>query len=152
MEKEKKLLKRQLEKIGLEGFDLEAWKSSTTAVLTRLFGENDSRVKEVSKLKIDYGSWALRDAKASYNPLESCKKIGKEIIESALDEIEIFGIKHNIKSLLIETLDPAAVSEIIKILESSSSIQEKNKKLSIKLNTLEKKKLTSIIADLLLKS
>jgi len=87
VEKATKLLKRQVEKLSSEDFDLEAWKSSAIAVLTRIFGEDNSRIAQVENLKIDYGSWALRDAKASYNPLESCKKVGKEIIESAIDEI-----------------------------------------------------------------
>ncbi|NQZ76135.1 MAG: hypothetical protein HRT61_08500 [Ekhidna sp.] len=86
-----KLLKKQIEKLELESFDLEAWKTSTISVLHRIFGETDPRAKQIDHLKIDYSSWALRDSDSNYKPIETAKRKGKEVLITAIDEIEIFG-------------------------------------------------------------
>ncbi|MEQ9466902.1 MAG: hypothetical protein RLN88_05785 [Ekhidna sp.] len=90
-----KLLKKQISKLDEENFDLEAWKTSAIAVIQRIFGENDPRAKQVDSLKIDYSSWALRDSSSNYKPVESAKLKGREIMNSAVDEIEIFGAPEN---------------------------------------------------------
>ena len=90
--KQVKLLQNQIDKLTSDSFDLEAWKSATEACLIRVFGDTDSRIQQIRDLKIDYGSWALRDAQGDYNPLKTCKKKGEEILLSAVDEIEILGI------------------------------------------------------------
>lgn len=86
------LLQKQIEKLKQPDFDLEAWKSATVALLSRIFGEGDSKVKQINELKIDYSSWALRDSNAKYKPVETCKKKGQAILEAAIDEIESFGL------------------------------------------------------------
>jgi len=154
VEKATKLLKRQVQKLSSEDFDLEAWKNSAISVLTRIFGEDNSRIEQVENLKIDYGSWALRDAKASYNPLESCKKVGKEIIESAIDEIEIFdneGHFIDINKLLESKLKSSDFKAIMEVLNSSENKPDKRKKLIKKLNSLEKQRLVSVLEELLIK-
>lgn len=85
------LLNRQIGKLEDEAFDLEAWKSSTLAVLTKVFGSLDPKIKQIDQLKIDYSSWALRDSNANYRPIETAMKKGREILRTAIDEIEIFG-------------------------------------------------------------
>jgi hypothetical protein len=86
-----KLLKKQITKLEDEKFDLEAWKSSAIAVLSRVFGKDDHRAEQIENLKIDYSSWALRDSNANYKPVETAKLKGKEILNTAVEEIEIFG-------------------------------------------------------------
>ena len=86
-----KLLKKQISKLREDGFDLEAWKSSSALVLSRIFGEEDPKVKQLRDIRMDFGSWSLRDTGASRDPLGSCKKQGKEILEMAIDELEAFG-------------------------------------------------------------
>jgi DNA-binding ferritin-like protein (Dps family) len=90
-----KLLKKQITKLEDESFDLEAWKTSAISVLQRIFGETDPRAKQIDNLKIDYSSWALRDSNANYKPVETAKLKGKEILNTAIDEIEIFGAPEN---------------------------------------------------------
>lgn len=90
-----KLLKKQIEKLESEEFDLEAWKTSAITVLHRIFGEIEPRSKQIEQLKIDYSSWALRDSSADYKPVETAKLKGKEIIRTAMEEIEIFGAPEN---------------------------------------------------------
>ncbi|MEM0938447.1 MAG: hypothetical protein AAF600_01085 [Bacteroidota bacterium] len=95
-----KLLKKQIEKLDQEDFDLEAWKTSTISVLHRIFGEIDSRAKQIDNLKIDYSSWALRDSNSHYKPIETAKRKGKEVLNTAVEEIEIFGAPENNSEML----------------------------------------------------
>lgn len=90
-----KLLKKQISKLEGDRFDLEAWKTSAITVLHRIFGQNDPRAKQIEQLKIDYSSWALRDSNSHYKPIETAKLKGKEILNTAIDEIEIFGASEN---------------------------------------------------------
>ncbi|GAB4249034.1 MAG: hypothetical protein Tsb0034_28400 [Ekhidna sp.] len=90
-----KLLKKQIAKLEDEQFDLEAWKTSSITVLERIFGENDPRARQIENLKIDYSSWALRDSNSKYKPIETAKLKGKEVLNTAIDEIEIFGAPEN---------------------------------------------------------
>lgn len=137
-----KLLTNQIHKLELEDFDLEAWKSSTVSVLSRVFGKSDPRIGQIEGLKIDYSSWALRDSNSKYKPIESCKRKGKEILVTAIEEIETFGIdqpKHELfpKDFLKE--------EEIEILLSGSN---KTKKLKI-LKKLKKEDLQDLLLQLL---
>ena len=86
------LIKKQISKLDNEHFDLDAWKSSAYAVIKRIFGDFDPRLKQIEGLRIDYSSWTLRDSSAKYKPIESSKNIGREIMQSALEEIEVFGM------------------------------------------------------------
>lgn len=84
-------LKKYEERLADKDFDLEAWKSSAINFISRTFGPQNTKTLQLEGLKIDYSSWALRDAPSTYHPLESCKRKAKEIIQSAIDEIEVFG-------------------------------------------------------------
>ena len=90
-----KLLKKQIEKLDHEDFDLEAWKTSSITVLHRIFGETDTRAKQIDQLKIDYSSWMLRDSNSKYKPIETAKLKGREVLKTAIEEIEIFGEPEN---------------------------------------------------------
>ena len=90
-----KLLSKQIEKLDRDDFDLEAWKTSAITVLHRIFGDTDSRAKHIDQLKIDYSSWMLRDSNSNYKPVETAKLKGREILQTAIEEIEIFGGPEN---------------------------------------------------------
>lgn len=83
------LLNKRIEKLDESEFDLEAWKSATISTMEGFLPETDPRIKKIDQLKIDYSSWALRDATSKYNPTETCKKKGKEILQAIIDELEI---------------------------------------------------------------
>ena len=109
-----KLLKKQIDKLEDEAFDLEAWKMSAITVLHRVFGENDPRAKQIDTLKIDYSSWMLRDSDSNYKPVETAKLKGREVLKTAIDEIEIFGAPENHASDMLGkefTKDLQAMSE-----------------------------------------
>ena len=115
MDKEKLIatLKKYKERISDKDFDLEAWKSSAIPLISRIFGERSGKVVQLESLKIDYSSWALRDAPSNYQPLESCKRKAKEIIQAAIDEIELF-----------EPLQPNSLASILSQVYSKEEIEK----------------------------
>ena len=94
------LLQKQIEKLDDSGFDLEAWKTGAIAVISRTFGSTDARIQQLEQLKIDYSSWALRDSSSSYKPEETAKKKGRELLTTAVEEIDIFGGPDDKSSLI----------------------------------------------------
>ena len=153
-----KILQEQIDKIDNKDFDLEAWKSSSTTILARIFGKGDARLKQIQDLKIDYGSWALRDASSSYNPVKSCKKIGREILQTSITELQAFGVESplpgsQIPAIILaleEELTGSQMKELKGFLNSSQSIAEKRKGILKLLKSLSKEKTTVILADLVL--
>jgi len=86
------VLEKQIDQLNQKDFDLEAWKKGVVIRLQNTYDQNDQKITQIKDLKIDYSSWALRDSSASYKPEESCKKMGKAILEAIIDEINIFGL------------------------------------------------------------
>ena len=82
------LLHKRIAELDNDDFDLEVWKGSTSLLLTRVFGEDNSYSKEINDLKIDFSSWSLRDATSEYNPKETAKRRGREILELAVAELQ----------------------------------------------------------------
>ena len=147
-----KLLKGQVRKLSSDDFDLEAWKSSTVALLSKAFGSDDPLVEEIHKLKIDYGSWALRDAKASYDPNETCKKIGKEVVEIAIGQLESTeSSSKNSKSILEKELKEKTLKPIYTILNSTKPMKKKQEELIQLLKKFDEDRLTSLLARFILK-
>lgn len=131
-----KLLKKQITKLENEDFDLEAWKTSGIAVLHRIFGETDLRAKQIEQLKIDYSSWTLRDSNSNYKPIETAKLKGKEILNSAIEEIEIFGAPEN------HTMDILG-QEFVKKIQSMSGNERKKH-----FEAMKKEKLVDLLMKL----
>ena len=134
------LLQKQIDKLDQEDFDLEAWKSATSSVLARVFGEKDHRIASINDLRIDYSSWALRDSNSSYQPLVTNKKKGKAILETAIEELEIFGTP----TKLADQLENFFAEEDIKILLSESKASQKKKLL----DKLKKEDLKNLLLKL----
>ena len=92
------LLEKQLAALDDEGFDLEAWKTGAIARLSSVYPEDSIYLSQLRDIKIDYSSWALRDSSADYKPIDSCRKMGKTIIEAAIDDLAVFGLPQSRKS------------------------------------------------------
>ncbi|HCX22367.1 MAG: hypothetical protein CMB80_07275 [Flammeovirgaceae bacterium] len=138
-----KLLQKQIDQLKDPEFDLEAWKSATEAILTKVFGASDGKIKQIHELKIDYSSWALRDSNAKYKPVETCKKKGQAILEAAIGELETFGLPVNEQP---EFLAKFFTEEEQKILLSGS--EDKSKIVS----KLKKKDLEKLVLKFLKES
>lgn len=126
MSSEKKaltLLDKQIDKLDIDPFDLEAWKSGAVALVELLFGPGHSAIGQIKALKVDYSSWALRDATARYNPLITCKLMGKEVLENAKAEIELYGLSRKTSDDTTVNasgiLTPAEYKKLAKALEAT---------------------------------
>ncbi len=123
-----KILEKQLEKLEDTDFDLEAWKSSASSALDKVYGKENDRSAEIQSLKIDYSSWALRDSNSKYKPKESTKKRGKEIIQSVIDEIKVFGVPQTKGELLSEYFSKSDVKKLLSDESGKPKIIKKLKK------------------------
>lgn len=132
------LLKKQLEKLDADTFDLEAWKASAISLLTQIYGKNHIKIDQIDKLHVDISSsWALRDASPNYNPLESCKKQAREIFTLTIDELESLGLpkplQNNNEVILSEILEAelkgAQFRELKKVLKESTDKEKDLQKL-----------------------
>ena len=90
--KEIEILEKQIERLEIKDFDLEAWKKYTIVMLARIFGDTSEKIRQIESIEYDYSSWALRDTSGSSSYLESCKKLGRKILEASVDELKTFGM------------------------------------------------------------
>ncbi|MDT8308218.1 MAG: hypothetical protein RQ866_01725 [Bacteroidales bacterium] len=109
----KVLIMKQINKMEEKGFDLDAWKKSTIIILEKIFGPHDNRIEAIASLHYDYGSWSLRDTTGKTMTKESCIKTGKAILETALDEVDVFGLDAG----KLQQASKEAIENIIKILD-----------------------------------
>ncbi len=148
-----RLLKKEQDKINDPTFDLEAWKANSATLFSRIFGKQDERIQALNDLKIDYGSWALRDASAKYNPLATCKKKALGIMEMSIQELEMDADHPNILTAISkEHLTGRQLKEIKEIMSSKSTKREKEQQLAKKLMSLKASLLSELLADIFLKT
>lgn len=138
-EKQIALLEEQIEKLEQKNFDLTAWKTHTSIILARIFGEESQKIKQIEKLEYEYNSWALRDTTGHSAYLDSCKKLGREILEASINEIEVLGTpdKHSDEpgkmdiSVILDALDDelkgSQYKALIKTLKSEMNADEKKR-------------------------
>ena len=142
-EKEIQLLKAQITKLNLKDFDLDAWKKATVIIIARIFGEHTLKIKQVESIEYDYSSWSLRDTTGSNIYLDSCKKLGREILQASVDELETLGLPKEeklkdefflvITNALKDELKGSQVKEIGQILSAGESPEIKREKILEKL-------------------
>lgn len=130
-EKEIQLLKIQMDKLNKKDFDLDAWKKYTIIILARIFGESSLKIKQIESIEYEYSSWSLRDTMGSNTYLDSCKKLGREILQASIDELETLGLPKTeassdefflvITGALQDELKGTQVKEIKQILSSGDS-------------------------------
>jgi len=159
--KEIKLLEEQIDKLKLKDFDLEAWKQYTIVLLARIFGDNNQKIQQIEKIEYDYSSWALRDTSGSSSYMETCKKLGKEILQASIDELKTFGLpdlsqpsqNHLPVEVLINALeDDLKVSQFRKlksIINTEKSADEKQKEIKELLKDLQKDDVLNIVLNIL---
>jgi hypothetical protein len=141
-----KILRSRIEKLNAEDFDLEAWKSATIVILDRIFGTGNQKSIQISKIKYEQSSWALRDAKGSKNLIDSCKKRGEEVLKVAIEELEFFGLPEEtieqnrapFQTVIIAALeDELKISQfraLTNLLNSDTPVEELRKKVIEQLN------------------
>lgn len=161
-EKEVKLLRKQIDKLDSEDFDLDAWKTGAVIVLERIFGGDNQKIRQIEKIKYDQSSWALREAKGSKNMMETCKKQGKEILEIAMDELQHFGLPEDVeeekatpfKKVIVEALEEelkiSQYRELVHLIDSDKKLEEKRKELIDALHNYGHDVADNVLASILL--
>ena len=150
------MVENQLEKLDQEDFDFDAWKSSTIIVLSRIFGRTDQKIKELELLRVEYGSsWSMRAVSGSFDPETSAKKQGREIVEVALKELELYGddilspCGKVVDSAVAEVLRMADYRKLEEILAGDDPIVNKEE-VNKYLKKLTKDELTMVLTSILL--
>ena len=157
--KDIKLLEDRIKELDAKGFDLDAWKQYTIILLGRIFGEDNQKIKEVKKIDYDYSSWALRDTSGKTSYLETCKKLGKEILEASIDELKAFGVPvktgtNNIPvEVIIESLESelkvSQYKDVVSIINSEKEKQVKFRDLKKYLKNLDDGSFQTIVLNIL---
>ena len=153
-----KVLQDQIEKLEAKDFDLNAWKNFTILLLERIFGKNTKKIEAIRKIKYDQGSWVLRDETGYTNSMEACKKLGSEILEEAIVELEAFGAPEEtsntinfdvILNALQDELTGSQFREIKNALEEERQIKDLKKILVTKLKGFDSEGIYAIVANIL---
>jgi len=182
-EKYVELLKRQLlelEKVGTNpstvsewSFGVEAWKSSTIAILERIFGQESRKIKEIEKIELKR-SFPTKGSDRYH--IETVKETGRAIIDACIAEIETLGSpdqiyngeKHGINLTVLQSqenkqtikldiivnelrkeLTGGQLDEIQSILDSDGVPAEKKNKTIEKLKEFGVNTLSNIVAGIL---
>ena len=153
-----KVLKDQIIKLEDKDFDLNAWKNFTVLLLERIFGQKTKKAEAIQKIKYDMGSWVLRDETGYTNSMEACKKLGREILEEAIVELEAFGAPEKapntipfeaILNALQDELTGSQFREIKKALEEEKKTEDLKKILVTKLKGFGSESVYAIVANIL---
>jgi hypothetical protein len=161
MMKELKLLEEQISKLDAPDFNLKAWKQYTIIILSRIFGDDNQKIRQIEKIEVDYTSWSLRDASGKSSHLETCKRLGKEVLLAAIDEISVFGTPekqslHNdsvllnaIVKALEDELKISQLKEMVSIINSNTDSNIKRNELIRKINSFDHQVLVNLLANIL---
>ncbi len=152
------VLQNQINKLDTKDFDLNAWKNFATLLLERIFGKDNKKIEAIQRIKYDQGSWVLRDETGYMNSMEACKKLGREILEEAIVELEAFGTpaesqnKIDIDVIIMALEDELTGSqfrELKKALTEERQIEDKKKILVTKLKSYGAEAAFAIVANIL---
>ncbi|HRY98719.1 MAG TPA: hypothetical protein P5550_06645 [Bacteroidales bacterium] len=132
------LLSQQLQKLDAPGLNLEAWKSQTVAMLSRIFGERSVKTEHIRNLHYDNSSWTLRDTMGKESPEEAARRSARELLEAAITELSLFGQPEQtegnpvvlaLRESLEEHLKISAYRKLLSILNAEVSPEQKRQEL-----------------------
>ncbi len=153
-----KVLKDQIEKLEAKDFDLNAWKNFTILLLERIFGKNTKKIEAIQKIKYDQGSWVLRDETGYTNSIEACKKLGREVLEESIIELQTFGLPEEspdtipfetILNAMKDELTGSQFREIKNAVVEKGAIKDRKKILITKLQGFGSDAAWAIVANIL---
>jgi len=141
-QKEIKLLEQQIARLSAKDFNLDSWKNYTLIILSKIFGSGNEMSRQIEQIDFKFNSWSLRDASGNESYEEGKKRQAKEILQAAIDELNVFGLpkkdedalsENQIKELLhfvLDELKGTQVRQLKNILTSSSTDAEKRRLVS----------------------
>ena len=157
-EKSVAVLQGQIEKLNAKDFDLNAWKNFTVLLLERIFGKHTKKIEAIQKIKYDQGSWVLRDETGYTNSMDACKKLGREVLEEAIVELETFGLPQDspdtipfeiILNALKDELTGSQIREITRAANEKGAIEDRKKILITKLQGYGSDAAWAVVANIL---
>ena len=100
MEKDQaiQLLREFIDRLDRKDFNLEAWKNSVTLILEKVFGAGAPVINKIQELSYHMSSWALRDTLGKSSWEEQIRRNAREILETAILELEITGTEEDNKT------------------------------------------------------
>ncbi len=159
VKKEIELFENQIEKLASPGFDLEAWKKYSLLLLTRVFGKHDPKIKQLKSIEFEFNSWSLRDASGNESYEEGTKKLAREVLQAAIDELNIYGLPNlventneqtnEILTIISDEFKGSQLKELQKILKSRNSIVEKKRRVKELIEDLGENASIEIITNIL---
>ncbi len=159
--KEIKLLQAQIDKLENKGFDLDAWKQYTVVLLARIFGEHNTKIKQIEKIEYDFSSWALRDTSGKSAYMETCKKLGREVLLASIDELNAFGLPEKqtptddsipvsvLVSALEEELKVSQFRKLKAIVRSGEEVEKKKEEIKGLLKSFDKDFAENVVLNIL---
>jgi len=162
IEKQIELLRTQLGKLDHKKFDLNVWKKHTIILLEGIFGGESEKIKQIENIQYEYNSWSLRDTTGFSQYLESCKKLGREVLEASIEELEIMGLPPktsdspgtiNIK-IILDALDDelkgSQYKAMMKLLKTPIGDDEKSRQLNDIIKELDSETIMAIFKGIML--
>jgi len=124
--------------------------------LGRIFGETSRKVELIRAIQPDFSSWSLRDATGRMTQMDVCRKMGKEVLEACISELEMFGLPEKSDP----SANPALVAleefitvkqsrELADLIASDMPAEEKSVKMTEILNGLEQEELLAAVVKML---
>ncbi len=156
--KEITLLRDQIERLDLKPFDLQSWKTNSIMVLGRIFGENSRKLDLIRNIQPDFSSWSLRDATGRMTQMDVCRKMGREVLEACISELEIFGLPEKpdptanpALEALAEFITVKQSRDLAQLIASDTPSEEKSIKMAEILKGLEQEELLAAMVKMLCK-
>lgn len=155
------LLRKQIEKLNNKSFDLEAWKKHTIILLEAIFGTGSQKVKQIENIEYEYNSWSLRDTSGYSAYLDSCKKLGREVLEASIEELEMIGAPTSeteegkiAVSIVLNALDDelkgSQYKALMKLLKSRTNKEEKARQVHDIIKELDNETVIAILQGIIM--
>lgn len=171
IEQQIELIKKQIEKLNSSDFDLSAWKSSSILILDRIFGNDFQGIQAIENIKYKSGGVYAGKSSSTWNNMASCRKQGKEILETCITELETFGARekpqnnnagininltqnqsvniHLLVSALEDELTVSQMREVNEIMQSPENPKDKKTKIFDKIKSFGGDVASNILANIL---
>ncbi len=156
--KEIALLRDQIDRLDQKPFDLQSWKTNSMMVLGRIFGENSRKVDLIRNIQPDFSSWSLRDATGRMTQMDVCRKMGREVLEACIAELEAFGLPEKpdpSANPALEALDEFITvkqsRDLAQLISADLPLEDKSTKMAEILKALEQDELLAAVVKMLCK-
>jgi len=132
-----KWIENQMKKLETPDFDFEVWETSTCLMLDTLFGKDNPLTQRLLNLDNTFNSWSLRDATGNESYEERSKKLATELLQSAIDEIQMLGLEdsllgketalNDILAIILDEMKGSQIKKLKQVFTSDTQEDEKRR-------------------------